>query len=451
MGEVRPDPHQRIIYFQPKFEIILITEIQIENYKSIEKLTLPLGRVNVFIGENGAGKSNILEIIALAGAASANKLDNEFLTSRGIRVTNPEHMRQAFSIDNSTRPISIITKNNIEDQVSFILNNDNLPYSKWKAEITPKSAIRFDMSSFQGAIKEFSKHMFKEIEDKGKAREITLDFLEKFTDSMKITTANINEKKSIKKKNTALTVTFESDEKNDFARFLSNSSFNKSALSTDLSNFIIYSPENSSLRIFQKEGQIEPLGINGEGVLKLLSVYCNSEDHAVLVKIKKSLKMLGWFEDLQLLDQSKEARLEIRDRYLAENSRYFDYTSANEGFFFLLFYFLLFNSNLTPSFFAIDNIDASLNPKLCENLILELVKLSKENNKQAILTTHNPSILDGLNLDDDEQRLFVISRGRSGSTKIKRIMKPTSTDGSYPYRLSELFLRGILGGLPKGF
>ena len=424
----------------------MITEIQIENYKSIEKLTLSLGRVNVFIGENGAGKSNILEIIALAGAASANKLDNEFLTSRGIRVTAPEHMRQAFSADNSTRPIFIKAKNNTNAHASFILKNDNAPYSKWITEITTNSAINFDPSFLQSTISEFLTHISKEIKDRKKARMLTAKLIEQFSDGLKESLILLNDKK-----NDSPNLLLELEEKNEFVKFLKNTNFNKSELSTYLSNFVIYSPENSSLRNFQKEGQIEPLGINGEGVLKLLSMYCNNEDPSVLLKIKNSLKVLGWFEDLKLFDQTNEARLEIKDRYLDENSRYFDYTSANEGFFFLLFYFLLFNSSLTPSFFAIDNIDASLNPKLCEKLIKELVKLSKENNKQVILTTHNPSILDGLNLDDDEQRLFVISRGRSGSTKVKRITKPESTEGNYPYRLSELFLRGMLGGLPKGF
>ncbi len=51
----------------------MIAEIQIQNYKSIDKLRLELGRVNVFIGENGAGKSNILEAIALAAAPAANQ------------------------------------------------------------------------------------------------------------------------------------------------------------------------------------------------------------------------------------------------------------------------------------------------------------------------------------------------------------------------------------------
>ena len=72
----------------------------------------------------------------------------------------------------------------------------------------------------------------------------------------------------------------------------------------------------------------------------------------------------------------------------------------------MLFYFGLFISEDTPPFFAIDNIDASLNPKLCRRLIKELVNLANKYDKPVIFTTHNPAILDGLNLNDDEQRLF---------------------------------------------
>ena len=71
--------------------------IEIKNYKSIENINMDLGRVNVLIGENGAGKSNILEAVALAAAASVGKLDNEFLSSRGIRLTPPDFMRSSFT------------------------------------------------------------------------------------------------------------------------------------------------------------------------------------------------------------------------------------------------------------------------------------------------------------------------------------------------------------------
>src|SRR5208337_3746604 len=74
----------------------MIRKVRINNYKSIPELTLELGRVTVLIGANGSGKSNILEAIALASAAAQNKLDNEFLITRGIRVTETRFMRSAF-------------------------------------------------------------------------------------------------------------------------------------------------------------------------------------------------------------------------------------------------------------------------------------------------------------------------------------------------------------------
>ncbi|WP_370140961.1 MULTISPECIES: AAA family ATPase [unclassified Bradyrhizobium] len=127
----------------------------------------------------------------------------------------------------------------------------------------------------------------------------------------------------------------------------------------------------------------------------------------------------------------------------------FDQRSANEGFLFLTFYLALFTSKLTPSFFAVDNVDASLNPKLCEALMRRLVELAKEHEKQVILTTHNPALLDGLNLGDREQRLFIVSRSPNGQTRVRFFeTKPSSAK---PRRLSELFLSGVLGGLPKGF
>ena len=83
----------------------MIKEITIRNLKSIDELKLELGQFNVLIGENGCGKTNILEAVALGGAAAADKLDNEFLNSRGIRVTRPELMRAAFSAQTKDKEI----------------------------------------------------------------------------------------------------------------------------------------------------------------------------------------------------------------------------------------------------------------------------------------------------------------------------------------------------------
>lgn len=226
----------------------------------------------------------------------------------------------------------------------------------------------------------------------------------------------------------------------------------KSQDAESIKDFVIYSPENYSLRMFQKEGQIEPLGIQGEGLLKFLQVLSNAPEYAEATKsIKDRLRVLAWFKDLNVphTPTSLASKIEIKDRYLGDEAGHLDQISANEGFLFLLFYFSLFSTKLTPRFFAVDNVDASLNPKLCRHLIAELAKLAEQNDKQVILTTHNPATLDGLDLTDDEQRLFVISRGEEGETKIRRIKRKEGN--SRDIKLSAAFINGYLGGLPKNF
>lgn len=77
--------------------------------------------------------------------------------------------------------------------------------------------------------------------------------------------------------------------------------------------------------------------------------------------------------------------------------------------------------------------------------------LAKKHDKQVILTTHNPAILDGLDLHDDEQRLFVVSRNQHGHTRARRVSPPRPVNGELPMKLSEAFLGGYIGGLPKNF
>ncbi|MBK8253852.1 MAG: hypothetical protein IPK82_14455 [Polyangiaceae bacterium] len=97
-----------------------------------------------------------------------------------------------------------------------------------------------------------------------------------------------------------------------------------------------------------------------------------------------------------------------------------------------------------------DNIETGMNPRLCRLLTKELARLANAHKKQALITTHNPAILDGLDLYDDNQRLFVVYRNDEGHTLTKRIkLKPKTDKPTAP--LSELWMSGHLGGIPKHF
>lgn len=414
----------------------MIRKLHINNYKSLFDLTIEVGRFNVFIGENGSGKSNLLEAITLAAAAAADKLDNEFLASRGIRVTEPELMRSAFSNDTLQEPIKIgVEFYDLDVEETYTLNHDNQAYAEW---IRSESflSMTLDILMYRNIVSNY------------------------FEDAKQLRLTNSKQIISLSEKHTAGA----EKSKNIAKELLKSYAYNEQRIEfyldhypevknneAKLKTFLIYSPENSALRNFQKEGQIEPLGINGEGLLKLLKVIQSKSDEQRL-EIHTCLELFDWYAEMDIPKElsSYEDKVTITDRYL---SRVFDQRSANEGFLFVLFYIALIVSEDTPKIFAIDNIDVALNPKLCTKLIIELVRLATNHGKQVFVTTHNPAILDGIDLGDDEQRLFVVSRNKQGHTRFKRIElkdKPRSSTNE-PLKLSEAFLRGYLGGLPKGF
>ena len=105
----------------------MIEKIHIKNFKSIYDLEIEVGRVNLFIGENGSCKSNLLEALVFVSASDSNKLDNEFLVSRGLRVPEPTLMRSAFKEENKNDEISIDIFFN-KGSNTYLLYNENTIY-----------------------------------------------------------------------------------------------------------------------------------------------------------------------------------------------------------------------------------------------------------------------------------------------------------------------------------
>lgn len=435
----------------------MLSGLQIENYKSIKKKTeFSVGRFNVLIGENGAGKSNFLEVLATCSAILANKFSNEFMLSRGIRVVEPEDIFSYFNnIPSEKIHITTADNNGYGCVFSLSLNKDE-PFSPIESDILliHRSLDNNKEMEFVD-IKDFNENFMKEKFDK--LAEETYGSNKLLYDKLKslrtlLSSENENKEEIDNEEYEKISniidymTTVGSIQRQIFSQY-----YSKDKASNEY-NFIIYSPELSSLRNFSSDSQIEPLGVNGEGLLKLLQVM-QSHEPENFEKVCKTLEIFQWVEKIIIEKNhlTSEHRIKIVDRFMGKE---IDHRSANEGFLFVLFYATLFSSKYTPKSFAVDNIDASLNPKLCRVLIKELVKLAKENDKQAFVTTHNPAILDGIDLHDDEQRLFVVERDDEGSTKIRRVgvdELPKPKRNGETIKLSEAFMRGHLGGLPTNF
>jgi len=394
----------------------MISNVSIKNYKSVVDVSLPLGRFNLLIGANGCGKSNILEGIAIGAAASSDKLEYEYFANRGIRVVAPRFMLPAFNDLEDNNICISVTNAKKQGSVFNIHYNGEAKPPKWECTSSHPGQIvvRLDVNS-----------------DKKKfpAKEISIA-VEKIMNEKKISPSTKVDINVTIKDGVILTV----------------------EESLGLKRFLIYSLEETILRKADDSNRTSPLGLHGEGLFAYLKDLSTRKNAVPIIdEIKENLRILDWFDDMQVPSGqlSMEFNLKLKDTYLADTINTFDQRSTNEGFLYLLFYLTLVISDETPKFFAIENIDTAFNPKLCREVVRRLIELARKHDKQIIATTHNPAVLDGLDLHDEEQKLMVVQRSVDGYTKVRTLNNKDIVKSDLP--LSQLWLRGFIGGLPNNF
>ena len=74
----------------------MIDRLEIRNFKSIASAALEFGRVNLFVGANGSGKSNLLEAIGMYSACLGRGIDASILSSKGVRLSAPRIFTSSF-------------------------------------------------------------------------------------------------------------------------------------------------------------------------------------------------------------------------------------------------------------------------------------------------------------------------------------------------------------------
>lgn len=374
----------------------MVESIHIKNFKSIADEKIELGRVNVLIGSNGSGKSNILEAIAFLSASLVSRnIDDDILFGKGVRLAKPSLM--ITSERGKKQEEKIIIDIQLKDDKRYYLEASN-SFSNDKWEIKNN--------------KYTTENLKKDLEK--------VELIEEYIHSLR---------------------DLELESK------------------SQISNFLIYTLNTLALRGLTARSFRKPVGIYGENLDVLIANFNDKERE----QLKQYFYLIDWLEDyiLDIEDALKlrgfkqnrgTSRLYFEDKFMLrkDNNHIFSAENANEGILHLFFYLAVMISEKTPSFFAIDNIESCLNPHLCRELMKEICKLAEENDKQVIITTHNPAILDGLNLHDDNIRLFEVKRNDRGLTKTRRIKVKPKTNGKQ-YKLSELWTEGYLGAIPENF
>jgi energy-coupling factor transporter ATP-binding protein EcfA2 len=399
----------------------MIRHLTIDGFKTLVKMELELGRMNVFVGANGSGKSNLLEAVGILGSAAFGRVDDETLLRRGVRPGVPSLYKTAF------------------------------PSIK-----VPR--LRFQAVSDAGA--SYGVSLWNPIPHPDRTWS---DYAWWF----------MSERLVGSKQNVIVSREENSSE-------LYNPSQGLAALKTvelppgapalrlmnQLRSYGIHSPNTPSLRGLTQDLQSrEPVGLAGgrlpEAVDELLATARKKPELAEALEEVREL--LDWAADfsaapsveVRLSPSAARSRLVIQfvDRFMAKGRNTLTGYDASEGALYILYFAVMALHPKAPPCLAVDNVDQALNPRLAQKLIAAICSWTKHINggRQWLVTAHNPAILDGLPLDDPEIRLFTVDRDSNGHTVLKRIdlAEAIKLRPNEDWTLSRMWLNGLLGGVPN--
>jgi hypothetical protein len=425
----------------------MLDKLQITRFKSIQSLALEFGNVNLFIGGNGAGKSNILEAIGLAAACLGRGLGDSDIANKGLRVTPPELMKSSFKNENLPRTL----------QLDATMGG-NIVYSAVLSSRSSDPFLRFFSESCKHSGEPVFGRSQRGARATGVSHESRLDPYRGIWDQIK--------------------ATYEiSDDVSD-------------ALA-EFSRYQIYSPQTDFLR-GRKRGTVNtpPIGLHGEGVPEAVSSIL-VQLHSLRRKLNKrpddettstALRLLencldlvwlpGWASQVSVArpkpsltsrdmeDRSGEM-VYFLDRFMHQKRNKLSVYDSSEGTLFLLFSAIILADKQAPRIFALDNVDSALNPQLTKKLVEKIIFVTKNSlmknspkfgAKQVFLTSHNPTAIDAFDLFDDTLRVFVVKRNNQGQTTAERLEPPHGMSrqdwvvAKGGRNLSQLWLDGEIGG-----
>ena len=384
-------------------------------FKSLESVTIDLGQVNVFIGANGSGKSNLLEAIGVLGAAASGRVDDESLLRRGVRPGLPQLYKSAFNQERAPAHISFSAQNAHASYIVSLLNpiRDPSPAWRYKTEILSR-----DQKRLVGRSPALKKQLNPE---QGLAALRSVAW---------------------KPDNPAV------------------------SLLTQLRNFSIYCANTPTLRGLVPEQQVrEPVGLSGgrlpEAIREIRGARKGNE--FLGESFQEVLSLIDWAKNIRSapsasvpLSPSASASqrvVQFYDRYMARDRNTLTGYDASEGALYILFAAVLALHPKSPEYFAIDNLDQALNPRLAKNLAEFLCRwiLTAKPERQIMITAHNPAVLDGLPLTDDRVRLFTVDRNNRGHTIVNRVLVTENLleRARAGWTLSRLWMMGHIGGVPN--
>ncbi|ELX11843.1 hypothetical protein Jab_1c04310 [Janthinobacterium sp. HH01] len=424
----------------------MLRNLTIHGFKSIRQETsIEFGKVNLFIGGNGVGKSNILEAIGILSACLGREITSDELNKKGVRLSVPTLFKSAFKNHKLRSNFDLKAKwdsgVSYDVSVSAGMQSEELNFHSELISINGAKVIGRSPHGF--TVPAIGRTLAIKEGEIRSTRGIWDVFQHLLPD----------EKKSVLQ--------------NEFNR---------------LEQYAIYSPQTAFLRGTDIESvSVKPVGLSGGGLPKAMTTIFaflgnlrrnNPELHKVYMDILALVWMPGWTGSVSVKPlnpnivssqvKASDSALYFMDKHMHSSRNQLSAYDSSEGTLYLLFMVVLLMHPEAPRVLAVDNIDSALNPKITRKLLETVIRstcMAKDKSlgeiglEQVFLTSHNPTSLDAFDLFNDDQRIFVVMRDpEDGSSVIKRLQPPAGATkaewikASNGKNLSEMWIEGKIKG-----
>ena len=389
-----------------------LKRISVGNFKSLYDTSFEPGKINVFIGANGSGKSTVLEAIGLLSAAMTDRVDAASLQRRGVRLSVPTLYKSNFKD---------IKRRNPTINLSLEWNDSDTAHDfRYDVHLTTPTDTDYwkyhSEAFFQDCVQKWGRS--------NASRQQSNNYIGFFL---------IDDDKDLE---------------------------NGRKIARALSNYGIFQPNTMTLRgTIPYPSQSSPLGLNGGRLAESIKELLSTVDDDIMfgdIFMDDVLDMIDWASSISVNAPKKNSInanipttrqvIEFADRYMKDSAQFTGY-DASEGALYVLFMLTLAMHPQGPSIFSVDSFDHALNPHLAKKMTEVFCQEIIKNGKTAFLTTHSPLVLDGLDITNDDIRLFAVDRNSKGHSQITRITVSPEllAEGQ---SLSRLWINGRLGGVP---
>ncbi|MBO5622014.1 MAG: AAA family ATPase, partial [Butyrivibrio sp.] len=297
-----------------------LKRISIQNFKSLYDVSFEPGRVNVFIGANGSGKSSVLEAIGVLSAAMTDRVNAASLQRKGVRLSTSALYKSKFlSIEKESKTIDF--------SIQWGLNGHDYGYVNHMTVPNDDDAWKYFAES------------------------VTCDG-EPVYGRSNASSAKLNNKIGY------FTIS-ETLSGNDYVQAAGY-----------IGDYGIYQPDTLTLRGTVADPiQKNPIGLNGGRLAEAMQDILHEEDGDMMfgsMFMEDMLELIDWASEFKVSKPKKtilnpgvpttQQIVEFRDKYLKDTASFTGY-DASEGALYVLFMLSLAMHDKAPKMFAIDSFD----------------------------------------------------------------------------------------------